>query len=103
MSRRAMSAPLGKSQPGAAVAGGQPEHRDLVPGVVAGARDHQLQHRGGPGPGDLATNASVASGKGRPTVMSQSRSRPAIRPGSSSSQAAAPAANALFLTTSGTS
>jgi hypothetical protein len=43
---------VGAEQAGAAVAGGQPEHRDLVPGVVAGARDHQLQHRG-LGGGDL--------------------------------------------------
>ena len=49
-----------------------------------------------------ATNASVASGQGRPTVIRQSRSRLAMSPGSSPSQRAAPAASALFLTTAGT-
>jgi hypothetical protein len=33
---------VGAEQPNAAVAAGQPEHRDLVPGVIAGTRDHQL-------------------------------------------------------------
>jgi hypothetical protein len=33
-------------------------HRDLVPDVVAGARDHQLQYRGGAGARFLTTSGT---------------------------------------------
>ena len=48
------------------------------------------------------TKASVASAKAGPTLMDQSRSRSAIRPGNPSSHHWAPAARALMRTTAGT-